>query len=425
MILAAGLAWVWAAYGISTVGFILPLLRVEWQINYTQQGLLAALGLLGMMAGSIISGYLADRIGRRRALYLALLWAGLFSLFSSQASSFVALTILRLLTGAGLGAILPGTSALVSEYAPVRIRGALLVLLNGFWGVGFALAAAVSWLLVPRLGWQAVYYFGGLTILTILAVRQWLPESLRFLFAKNRTMEAQGIIQRFGFNDFPDQPGPAASPAVPQAAAPAGIPARQGIWSAHYRGRTIRLWILWFSLNFLFQGVFIWLPTLLQNTGYNPEKASIYTMAISLGQVPGSVIAAFLVDRVGRRASLAVFLALYALSCFIFGLSSSLAAILVWGFLISLCNGAAWGMAYPYTTELYPTRIRAAAVGWATGMGRTGGIVAPLLIGQMIGVGAATSAVYTLLAAEAALTILVLLGLRHETAGQTLEEASR
>ncbi len=422
MILAAGTTWIWAAYGVTAVGFILPSLRAAWQISFAQQGLLAGVGLGGMLIGAIAAGTLADKTGRLRTLYLALLWSASFSLISALAASYPVLLVLRFLTGAGLGAILPGTSALVSEYSPVRNRGAILVLLNGFWGLGVALAAGVSWLLVPRLGWQAVFLFGGLTLLSIPLAYMALPESLRFLFENGRTAEAVQTTRRFHFKPAPVIASVNNLEPVP--ASGGNSQPRQSVWSGLYRGRTIRLWILWFSLNFLFQGVFIWLPTLLQAAGHSPQRASLYTLTISLGQIPGAFAAAALVDRAGRRVSLAGFLLLYAAAAFLFGISASPAGVLLWGFLISFCNGATWGMAYPYTTELYPTRIRGAAVGWATGIGRSGGIVAPILIGALIQAGAGSGVVYTILAAEAALTTLVLIGLRQETAGKALEEIS-
>jgi putative MFS transporter len=119
-----------------------------------------------------------------------------------------------------------------------------------------------------------------------------------------------------------------------------------------------------------------------------------------------------------------LFLLFWSAVTFLFGFASSTAAVLVLGISMAVGNGAAWGMAYPFTTELYPTAIRGAATGWATGFGRAGGMVAPLAVGFLIQAGAGPVWIFGLLAAAPALCILVLFGLNKETTGRALEEIS-
>ncbi|HEX9012154.1 MAG TPA: MFS transporter, partial [Anaerolineaceae bacterium] len=223
-------------------------------------------------------------------------------------------------------------------------------------------------------------------------------------------------------------PDPAAAARV-QPASPLPAPKTEGstapsIWVQPYLGRTITLWVLWFALNFTFQGVFVWLPTLLIAGGNSLSRAYLLALVISLGQVPGTLLAAFLADRVSRRLSIAAFLVLWGISVFLFGLSAGPASLLFWGFLLAIWNGAAWGVAYPFTTELYPTRIRGAATGWASGFGRTGGILAPWLVGVLIQASSGSAVIFALLGAVPALTSLALAGLRQDTTGRALEEIS-
>jgi putative MFS transporter len=199
---------------------------------------------------------------------------------------------------------------------------------------------------------------------------------------------------------------------------------RDSIWSSAFRRRTFALWVLWFALNFTFQGVFIWLPTILVASGNSVAQSFLFTIVITVGYVPGTLLAAYLADtqRTSRRASLALFMVGWGLASLFFGFSHSSASTLIWGFLVATGNGAAWGMAYPVTTELYPTRMRAAATGWASGFGRVGGMVAPYVVGMMLQLGSGNAAIFALLGAVPALSTLVLLGLSQPTTGRALEQ---
>ncbi|HEX2981654.1 MAG TPA: MFS transporter, partial [Anaerolineaceae bacterium] len=205
------------------------------------------------------------------------------------------------------------------------------------------------------------------------------------------------------------------------AAAPAAHPGLRP-WSRPFRGRTLSLWFMWIAFNFMFQGMFVWLPSVLIAAGHSPERASLLALVINLGQIPGTLAAAALADAISRRTTVMGFLALLGVACVFFGLAHGAFAVVFWGFVVAIGLGALWGMAYPFTTELYPTEIRGAATGWSTGIGRMGGIFSPLLVGAMLTAGASNAAIYSALAVMPFVTIAVLLGVRQETTRRTLEE---
>jgi putative MFS transporter len=424
LLFIAGLSWMWAALGVSIVGYILPVLRTEWGLSSGQEGLVASFGLLGMMIGAIGAGSLADRIGRRATMALIMLWLGVFSALASFSPSYPVLLGLRLLTGLGLGAVLPVASTLVSEYSPTRYRGGLLVVLNAFWGLGGGLAALTGYIFVAQYGWRPALLFTSISIVSAPLVWWLLPESMRFLAGHGRTAEALAIARRIAVT--PDERAPQAAPTTaPGQTSQPPQPGNTGLFSRAYLGRTASLWLVWFALNFTFQGVYVWLPTLLISGGSTMAQSYLLSLVISLGQVPGNLLAALLADRTSRRLSMGVTMVLWGLAVILFGFSASPAGVLLWGFLLSMGNGAAWGLAYPFTTELYPTRMRGAATGWATGFGRIGGIVAPLVVGALIAARAGNPLIFSLLGAAPALATLSLAGLRQSTTGKTLEEISQ
>jgi MFS transporter, putative metabolite:H+ symporter len=338
LLIVVGLCWMWAGLGVSTVGFILPALRADWGLSSGQQGLVASAGLVGMMAGAILAGGLSDRIGRRTTLALDMIWLGVFSVLGALAGNYPVLLVLRLLTGFGLGAVLPLASTLVSEYSPIRYRGSLLVLLNGFWGLGGGLAALVGYELVGQYGWRPALFFSGLSILSAPMVWWLIPESMRFLIGHGKLEDALATAHHIDIR--PDQTGVPYVRQPTQPMVPAGPQDRP--WSPAYLGRTASLWLLWFALNFTFQGVFVWLPSLLIAGGSSLSQSYLLSLAISLGQVPGTLLAALLADRASRRLTMSLTMVFWGIAVVLFGFGASPAWVLVWGCLLALGNGAAW-----------------------------------------------------------------------------------
>ena len=177
-------------------------------------------------------------------------------------------------------------------------------------------------------------------------------------------------------------------------------------------------------MNFLYQGVFVWLPTLLAGENNSINRSFLLSLLISLGQIPGTILVAYLADRFSRRKLIILSLGLLGCSAILFSLSGNTAWILTIGFLLMVFNGMAWGLAHPFSSELYPTSIRGTATGWATGIGRLGGVVAPMVVAWVIQAGGGMTIIFSILAAAPILTMVVLSGLKQETTGRSLEEIS-
>ena len=205
---------------------------------------------------------------------------------------------LRFFTGTGIGAILPVSSTYVMEFAPTRRRGAMSVILNACWGLGGTFSALVGYTLVLHAGWRPAMALGGAALLLTPIVTVMLPESIRFLLSRGQVDQAVREFQRIpGLqNSGVDVPIEAGEP-IPT------ITERRftTIWKAPYTGITASLWVLWISLNFLYQGAYIWLPTLLSSIQVGEGKSYLLTLIISLGQIPGTLLVAYLADRVSRK----------------------------------------------------------------------------------------------------------------------------
>ena len=420
MMLLTGSCWLLGAYGVTIVGFILPAIKDEWPVTSTMLGLLASLGMAGMMVGSILAGMLSDHFGRRKVLTIGLLLLGVFFLGSALSPAFLSLLVLRFLTGIGLGVILPVSSVYVMEFSPTRWRGGMSVILNACWGLGGTISALVGYSLVLSQGWRPAMFLGVVSVLIAILVYKFLPESIRFLISKGYQTQVRAAVARIHFiSDTAVSEMDTREISQPEISRD-----QPGIWSAKYARITTSLWILWTSLNFLYQGAYIWLPTLLATVKVSEGRSYVLTMLISLGQLPGTFIVAYLADRMSRKKLIVISLSLLAGGAFLFGLDQQDTWIVVCGFLLMVFNGMCWGIAYPFSSEMYPTRMRGAATGWATGIGRIGGVIAPLLIGWVVQSGGSIMTVFSILAAAPLLSAFIVSAIPLETTGRALEEIS-
>ncbi|MFT2708622.1 MFS transporter [Clavibacter zhangzhiyongii] len=421
----SGVGWALDAMDVGLISFVIAQLAVVWEADAGQLGLVASAGFLGMAIGASVGGLLADRLGRRQVFALTLLVYGLATGVSALAMSVGALIALRFVVGLGLGAELPVASTLVSEFAPARIRGRVIVILESSWAVGWTAAALIGYLVIPASddGWRWALALGAVPAVWAIVVRLRLPESVRFLEGKGRHAEAERVVRALESaagrapTPGPDhaatlEPDPAdGAEATDAAAAPAADAApRERLFGARLRRRTLSLWVVWFCVNFAYYGAFIWLPTLLVAQGFSLVRSFAYTLLITLAQLPGYAVSAWLVERWGRRVTLAVFLAGSAVAAGLFGTADDVTSILVFGALMSFSNLGAWGALYAVTPELYPTRVRATGAGSAAGFGRLASIVAPLCVPPLLALGGVAlpfgvfAAVFAL-AAVAALTL--------------------
>ncbi|MBM7566349.1 MFS transporter [Paenibacillus sacheonensis] len=345
---AAGFGWMFDAMDVGLLSFILVALRKEWGLSAREAGLLGTVNLVGMAIGAVLGGYLADRFGRRPVFLLTLVVFGAFSFGSAFASGFVLMLLLRFLMGVGLGAELPVASTLVSEFSPPEARGRTVVLLESFWAVGWILAAVLAYFVIPPYGWRIAVAVGALPILLAFWIRREVKESPQF----RRQKQERRIRIRELFTS--------------------------------YKRETIALWAVWFAIAFSYYGMFLWLPSVLVDKGFSMIQSFRYVLIMTLAQLPGYFVASYLVEKWGRKATLAVFLVFSGAMALGFGSSDSTAVLLVTGALLSFSNLGAWGALYAYTPENYPAAIRAAGSGFAAGFGRLGSVAAPYLVGVLV-----------------------------------------
>jgi len=398
LLAGSGIGWALDAFDVGLISFVIAQLSVTWKADAAALSFVASAGFAGMAIGAALGGLLADKLGRKQVFALTLLLYGAATGASALAWSVGILLLLRFIVGLGLGAELPVASTLVSEFAPRRIRGRLVVLLEGFWAIGWLGSAVVGYLVIPASpdGWRLALLIGTLPAAWAVFVRVRLPESVRFLQSKGRHAEAESIVVQFETSAgiVPGVSGVGGTVDTAQDRRYSAVPARRSrladLFSEEWRRRSILIWLVWFLVNFSYYGAFIWLPTLLVGAGFPLVKSFEFTLIITLAQLPGYAASAYLVERWGRRVTLSTFLIGSAVSAVAFGfgaVNASEAQIIGFGMLLSFFNLGAWGALYAITPELYPTRLRGYGTGSAAGFGRIASIAAPLLVPPLLGLG--------------------------------------
>ncbi|MEJ5927736.1 MFS transporter [Corynebacterium sp. H128] len=370
----SGIGWALDAMDVGLISFIMAALAVQWNLSKQEVSWLGSVGFVGMAIGASLGGLLADKIGRRQVFAATLLIYGIATGASALAGSLAVLMILRFFVGLGLGAELPVASTLIAEFSPRAVRGRMVVLLEAFWAVGWILAAVVGTFVVANGhdGWRWALALGCIPALYSIIVRVGMPESVRFLESRGRHEEAETVVQSFEQSRilFEVTPARAMETAV----------VADSIWDRAVRSRTAALWVIWFCVNFSYYGAFIWIPSLLHAQGFTLVKSFTFTLIITVAQLPGYAVAAYLIEKWGRRSTLAAFLVSSAVAAGMYGFATAEWQIILAGCLLSFFNLGAWGALYAIGPELYPTNIRGQGTGAAAGFGRIASIIAPLFV---------------------------------------------
>ncbi|AJO78652.1 MULTISPECIES: MFS transporter [Pseudomonas] len=373
-------------FDVAIMGFIAPQLKLDWGLEPQALGPVISAALIGLAAGAMTAGPLADRYGRRIVLICSVAFFGALTVATAFASDVQGLVILRFLTGLGLGAAMPNAGILVSEYAPARKRSFLITLAFCGFSLGAAVGGFASAWMIPNLGWRSVLVLSGVLPLLVTPFLYFkLPESVTFLLTRRAAAERiQAIMQRLA---------PAQFSADTVFVIPAeGRPAANAIGlvlSRRYLFGTLMLWVGYIIALFMVYLFSSWLPMLVKQVGqYSVADAAIVTAVFQIGGPAGSVFIGWAMDRWGQRNVLSLAFLGGGLAIFAIGQSTDhflLLCAVAWlvGFGI---NGSTVGM-NALAASYYPTQARATGASWMSGVGRVGAVLSAFAGAYMLGLG--------------------------------------
>ena len=368
------------AYDVNAIAVTVPSLTHAWNLPgpaFTQAFVWSSIGIL---IGALSAGPIGDRLGRRPLLLGSVAIYGLASLLTGFVGSLPMLSVMRFLTGVGIGGAFPGAATLTGDYAPQRRRATMIMI--SFTGAPFGgfLCGQLAAVLLPSFGWPSIYIVGGIVPLAILPILWiWLPESPRFLLTKgNLSARQTGLLHKLGV-----APGQSGGPIDIARANPVKM-----LFSQGYALQTILLWVIFFcSLLNLFLFAY-WLPEVLHLGGMTPAEAARTSSYREFGAMIAVLYLGVLIDRFGAERALSVHYAagivfIASIALFTMPYLILIGAIFFAGMTIVGSQTGANGAC----GKLYPARMRASGLGWALGIGRLGGIAGPALGGYLLAAG--------------------------------------
>lgn len=367
-------------YDLVIYGVALPLLMQEWALSAVQAGMLASTALFGMMFGAMSFGTLSDKLGRKKTIMICVAIFSGFTFIGAFATSPVEFGILRFLAGLGIGGVMPNVVALMTEYAPKRIRSTLVALMFSGYAIGGMTSALLGAWLVPQFGWKIMFLLAGTPLLFLPILWKYLPESLMYLTNKQQTAEAQNIIQKIS----PTQVIGSDTQFVLNEVQKGDEAPLKALFQQGRTFSTFMFWLAFFMCLLMVYALGSWLPKLMIQAGYSLGASMIFLFALNIGGMIGAIGGGYLADRFHIKKVLTIMFLCGVASLILLGYNSPQFVLYS---LIAVAGAATIGsqiLLYTFVAQYYPSTVRSTGMGWASGIGRIGAIVGPVLTGALL-----------------------------------------
>jgi MFS family permease len=378
-LLAAALGWMLDAFDAMLYALVLTHVMRDLGMSKATSGLLYTLTLLASGMGGVLFGFLADRVGRKRALMLSILTYSVCSFASGLSTTVLMLAVFRFILGLGMGGEWNTGATLVAETWPDEFRAKAISMVQSSWAIGFALAALVSGIVLRYASWRYVFFVGILPALITLWIQNRVPESEmwkehRRLSGQDQKLEPQGTPFDFAQGRLRTR----------------GNESFFGIFRAPYLKSTVALLLLNFFGMFGWWGLFTWLPPYLSlpveqgGRGFGVMGTTTLLVVLNLfGMFPGYASFGWVADHLGRRRSFMLYTFMAGLLVPLYAMAHSPGALLVLGTIVAFFGTGFFSGSGIIGSEIFPTRLRARALGFTYNGARTLSSVAPYVIGRV------------------------------------------
>jgi putative MFS transporter len=385
----------------------------------------------GLFLGTIAFSWLSDRFGRRAIFTFALLWYSIGSLVMAFQPSAAGIDLWRLIASIGLGVELVNIDTYISELVPKEQRGPAFAYNQFVMFTVVPVVALLAWLLVPREilgldGWRWVVIIGSAGAVLVWWIRLRLPESPRWLAEHGRLEEAERIMREMEERVAAETGQPLPAPHMLEGEAEEGAKegAKKGawmeMWSPQYRGRTLMLVVYNLFQTIGYYGFASWVPTFLISQGIEVTRSLQYTFIIAIANPIGPLIGVWLADRIERKWQIAWAALGIAVLGLLFSLQRTAAGVIGLGILLTLANNWLSFSFHAYQAELYPTRIRARAVGFVYSWSRFSTIFSGFIIAFFLA-RYGTTGVFSFIAAAMVVVFVVIGAFGPATTRRRLE----
>src|SRR5450830_1271669 len=361
-------------YDLGVVGAALPAIMKQMGVTATTAGFMASSALFGMMLGAMFFGALADKLGRRTMLALCITLFSACTAGAGLTHEPLSFSMARFVAGLGIGGVLPIAAAQMGEFSPASIRARLVALVFAGYAVGGVLVAVIGKQLISDYGWQSTFFVAALPLLLIPFMLKALPESAPFLVQRGRNQDLRRLAARIAAD-------------AQFVLAAVDRHSKAPVLELFREGRgfsTLMIWIAFFFGLFMVYALSSWLTKLLALAGYSLGSALNFVLIFNTGAILGAVGGAWLGDKFNIKTLLTCLYGLGAVSLALLGFIKSDALLSVAVFIVGASTLGTQLVAYAFAAAFYPASIRSTGVGFASGVGRAGGILAPIMIGAIV-----------------------------------------
>jgi AAHS family benzoate transporter-like MFS transporter len=400
---------VFEGYDLVAYGTALPTMLADpaWGLTPAHAGLLGSYALIGMLAGSVLVGLIADFIGRRALVIGATVWFSAWMLVCALAPGLGVFGLARFMVGLGVGALIPTAAALAVEFAPPGRGNTYSAIIWAGYPAGGVLAALLGLIILQPFGPRAMFLLGALPLITIAPLAlKFLPESPSSLLLRGHPEAAAQVADRYGLP----------RPELTDTTGGDGR-VRRGPLALFTRERwlgTVLIGLLSACGLLLTYGLNTWLPQLMRSSGYELGPALMFLLVLNAGAIIVPLFASRVADRIGPRFVVGAAFAAAAVTITLLSVKANIALVYVLTFVAGAGTIGAQVLVYGLAATYFPTSCRAAGLAWTASVGRIGGIVGPTLTGLLIAAGYGASSNFFAFAAVALLGALIALAIPRQ-----------
>lgn len=368
-------------YDLVIYGTVLPVLMKTWGLTPVQAGGLASYALFGMMFGAFIFGTIANRIGPKKAIIACILLFSGFTFLCGFAQTPTTFAFFRFMAGLGIGGVMPNAIALMAEYAPKSIRNTLVTTMFSGYAVGGIMSALFGIFLIPKFGWQIIFYIGITPVLLLPFIIRYLPESLNFLVKNGKNDEANAILTQVEPSYTPQK-----NHVLEISNTVAGTTGVSDLFSSNRLLSTLMFWVSFFCCLLMVYGLNSWLTKLIMTKPEYKDNLSLsltFLLVLNIGAIFGAIVGGRLGDKYDLRKTVILF---FGIGCVAIGLLGYTSSFIMY-VLMFIAGAATIGNQIVLNTlvaQYYPALLRTTGIGWASGIGRIGAIIGPILGGVLV-----------------------------------------
>ena len=367
-------------YDLVIYGSVLPVLMKEWSLSPVQAGAIGSYGFFGMAIGAILFGIMADKFGRKKVLIASVILFSASTALCGFASGPITFSILRFLSGLGIGGVMPNVIALLTDYAPKKMRNMMISSALCCFPIGGILAAFIAMKIIPLWGWEGVYWIGAIPLLMIPFMIKHLYDSPAILLLKGRIDDLRLVLSKINSQvsftkhtefEIVEEKGGSGSPVV-------------ALFQNKRALGTLMIWIAFFMCLLLVNGLTTWLPNLMFQSGYALNSSLTFMVVLNVGSIIGTLFLGSLADKRGAKKVLVPMFFISAISLSFLGFGNNMILLYLLIAITGACTVGAQNISYAFASQYYPSSMRSTAIGLASGVGRIGAIVGPTFGGILL-----------------------------------------